>query len=146
MSISVATPKDLSKIKPKFIGNFTKRQVFSLGSAALIGFPFYFLTKNAIGTDAAAILMVAVMLPFFLFITDNLRYGLPAEKIIVLMWRHNRLPGIRLYQAENLFIQLEEREKLKKEVLFLEEKARSGRKQRKRSSNDGAGKDRKTEK
>jgi hypothetical protein len=36
-------------------------------------------------------------------------------------------PGIRPYKSENLYRQLEEREKMKKEVRYLEEKA-AGRK------------------
>ena len=34
-------------------------------------------------------------------------------------------PGIRPYKSENLYEQLEEREKIKKEVRYLEEKAKS---------------------
>jgi hypothetical protein len=49
----------------KFIGNFTKRQVICFGAAAVVGVPFYLLTRKVIGTDVAALMMVAVMLPFF---------------------------------------------------------------------------------
>ncbi len=128
MAISVATPKNLNKIKPKFVGSFTKRQVFSLAAAAIVGLPVYFLLKDTAGTDAAAIGMVTVMLPILLFIKEDFKYGLPAEKLLYLFWRHNRTTPIRPYKAENLFTRLEEREKIKKEVQYLEEKARKSRK------------------
>ena len=128
MAISVATPKNLNKIKPKFVGSFTKRQVFSLGAAALVGLPTYFFLKDAAGTDAAAIGMVMVMLPILSFIKEDFKYGLPAEKLLYLFIRHNRTTPIRPYKAENLFTRLEEREKIKKEVLYLEEKARRAKK------------------
>lgn len=140
MAISVSTPKNLRQVKPKFIGNFTKRQVFSLGAAALIGFPLYFLSKGSLGSDMAALLMVLAIMPCMLFITENLKYGLPAEKLLLLIWKHGRLPGIRPYKAENLLKQLEEREKIKKEVQFLEEKARNGRKGKNKDKEKTAGK------
>lgn len=140
MAISVATPKNLRQIHTKFIGGFTKRQVFSIGAAAAVGFPFYFAIKPVVGTDTAAILMVVIMMPFLLFMSENLRYGLPAEKLLMLMWQHNRTPKIRPYKAQNLFRELEEREKIKKEVLYLEEKARSGRRSKGHSKDNESGK------
>ena len=35
-------------------------------------------------------------------------------------------PGIRPYKSESLYKQLEERERIRKEVRFLEEKAKGG--------------------
>ena len=65
MAISVAVPKDLSGIKTKVAMNLTKRQIICFGSAVALGVPFYMLTKGVLGTEIAAVLMVAVMLPFF---------------------------------------------------------------------------------
>ena len=65
MAIAVDVAKDPKAIKSKFIGNFTKRQVICFGAAAVVGVPFYLLTRKVIGTDVAALMMVAVMLPFF---------------------------------------------------------------------------------
>ncbi len=54
--------------------------------------------------------------------------GFPAEKILYFMVRQKLLtPGIRPYKSENLYKQLEEREKIKKEVRYLEEKSRRHR-------------------
>lgn len=123
MAISVAVPKDLSGIKTKVAMNLTKRQIICFGSAAALGVPFYMLTKGVLGTEVAALLMVAIMLPFF-FLAMYEKDGFPAEKILYFMLRQKILtPGIRPYKSENIHKQLEEREKLKKEVRYLEQKA-----------------------
>ena len=97
MAISVAVPKNLSSIKTK------------------------------VAMNLAALLMVALMLPFF-FLAMYEKDGFPAEKILYFMIRQKFLvPGIRPYKSENLYRQLEETERMKKEVYELEEKA-NGRK------------------
>ena len=126
MAISVAVPKDLSGIKTKVAMNLTKRQLICFGSAAAVGIPFYLVTKGVLGTQASALIMVALMLPFF-FLAMYEKDGFPAEKILYFMLRQKVLtPGIRPYKSENLYEQLEEREKIRKEVYFLEEKAKGG--------------------
>ena len=124
MAISVPVPKDLSGIKTKVALNLTKRQIICFSGAAITGVPLYFLTKGVLGTQAAALIMVGVMLPFF-FLAMYERDGFPAEKLLYFMIRQKILtPGIRPYKSENLYEQLEEREKIKKEVRYLEEKAK----------------------
>ena len=63
MAISVAVPKNLSGIKTKVAMNLTKRQLICFGAAGAVGIPFYIFTKDIIGTQASALIMVAVMLP-----------------------------------------------------------------------------------
>lgn len=73
--------------------------------------------------NAGIFSMVAVMLPFF-FLAMYEKDGFPAEKILYFMIRQKILtPGIRPYKSENIYRQLEEREKIEKEVRYLEEKA-----------------------
>ena len=123
MAISVPVPKDLSGIKTKVALNLTKRQIICFSTAAITGVPIYFLTKGVLGTSAASLLMVGIMLPFF-FVAMYEKDGFPAEKILYFMIRQKILtPGIRPYKSENLYEQLEERERIKKEVRYLEEKA-----------------------
>ena len=132
MSISVSVPKNLSGIKTKVAFNLTKRQIICFGAAAVTGIPLYFLTKGVIGTQAAALIMVGVMLPFF-FLGTYEKDGFPAEKVLYFKLRQKILtPGIRPYKSENLYRKLEEKEKMKKEVRYLEAKAESGRKKAKR--------------
>lgn len=122
MAISVAVPKNLSGIKTKVAMNLTKRQLVCFGSAGAVGIPFYIFTKGVIGTQASALIMVALMLPFF-FLAMYEKDGFPAEKILYFMLRQKILtPGIRPYKSENLYRQLEEKERMKKEVRYLEEK------------------------
>ena len=123
MAISVAVPKNLSGIKTKVAMNLTKRQLVCFGSAGAVGIPFYIFTKGVIGTQASALIMVALMLPFF-FLAMYEKDGFPAEKILYFMLRQKILtPGLRPYKSENLYRQLEEKERMKKEVRYLEEKA-----------------------
>lgn len=123
MAISVAVPKNLSGIKTKVAMNLTKRQLVCFGSAGAVGIPFYIFTKGVIGTQASALIMVALMLPFF-FLAMYEKDGFPAEKILYFMLRQKILtPGICPYKSENLYRQLEEKERMKKEVRYLEEKA-----------------------
>lgn len=63
----VSVPKDLTKVKNKIILNLTKRQLICLGIAAAVGLPFYFLSRELIGSSNAATGMCLLMLPAFLF-------------------------------------------------------------------------------
>ena len=124
MALSVSVPKNLSGIKTKVAMNLTKRQLICFGAAGAVGIPFYIFTKDIIGTQVSALIMVAVMLPFF-FLAMYEKDGFPAEKILYFMIRQKFLtPGIRPYKSENLYNQLEEQEKMKKEVRYLEAKAK----------------------
>lgn len=123
MAISVAVPKNLSGIKTKVAMNLTKRQLICFGGAGAVGVPFYLFTKGVIGTQASALIMVAIMLPFF-FLAMYEKDGFPAEKILYFMIRQKFLtPGIRPYRSENLYRKLEEKEEMEREVRYLEEKA-----------------------
>ena len=123
MAIAVDVPKDLSGIKTKVALNLTKRQLICFGSAAV---------KGTIGTEAAAMLMITVMLPFFIFAMYE-KDGMHAEEILKLMLRQKYLmPGIRRYRSENLFLRLEEEEKIRREVISLEAKADRYKKDKKK--------------
>lgn len=124
MAISVPVPKDLNGIKTKVALNLTKRQIICFSAAAVTGIPVYFCLKKLIGTQTAALFMVAVMLPFF-FLAMYERNGFPAEKILYFYVRQKfLLPGIRPYQSENIHKLLQEQEQMEKEVEKLEQKAR----------------------
>ena len=124
MAIGVDVPKNLSGIKTKVAFNLTRRQLICFGSAALIGVPLYLGVRNTVGTDISAILMMAVMVPMFIFAMYE-KDGMPAERILMLMIRQKYiLPGIRRYKSENLYKKLEDQENLRKEVERLETKAR----------------------
>jgi len=99
----VPVPKDLSKVKTKVALNLTKRQLICFGLAAVIGIPAYIFTRGTIGNQGAAMLMITLMLPCFLFAMYE-KDGQPAEKVLRNMIRARFLwPGKRIYKTENLY-------------------------------------------
>jgi len=99
----VPVPKDLSKVKTKLVFNLTKRQLICFGSAALVGVPTYIFTRGAIGNQGAAMLMIALMFPFFLLAMYE-KDGQPAEKILRNVIRARFFwPGKRVYKTENFY-------------------------------------------
>lgn len=99
----VSVPKDLTKIKNKVVLNLTRRQLVCLSIAAAVGLPFYFLTKDLLGTSNAATGMVVLMLPAFLFAMYE-KDGLPLEKILFNMIKVKLLnPAVRKYELKNLY-------------------------------------------
>jgi len=103
----VSVPKDLTKIKNKVVLNLTKRQLICLVIAAAVGLPFYFLTKNYIGTSNAATGMVLLMLPAFLFAMYE-KDGMPLEKVLWNMINVKlKKPAVRKYEVKNIY-ELEE--------------------------------------
>ena len=93
----VSVPKDLTKVKNKVVLNLTKRQLIC------VGLPFYFLTREWIGTSNAATGMVILMLPAFMFAMYE-KDGLPLEKILLnVIHVKLRYPAIRRYEIENLY-------------------------------------------
>ena len=112
----VTVPKDLSKVKTKVAFNLTKRQIICLGAALLVGLPFFFLLKDSAGTTLAAMAMIVVMLPCFLFAMYE-RHGQPLEVVIrnIVQTKFIR-PKERPYQTENLYTVLERQRKLEKGV------------------------------
>lgn len=99
----MSVPKDLTKVKNKVVLNLTKRQLVCLSVVAAVGLPFYFLTRNLIGTSNAATGMVLLMLPAFMFAMYE-KDGLPLEKIL---WNIVTVklirPAIRRYEVENFY-------------------------------------------
>lgn len=104
----VSVPKDLTKIKNKVVLNLTKRQLVCLVAAAAVGLPFYFLTKNYIGTSNAATGMVLLMLPAFLFAMYE-KDGMPLEKVLLNIINVKlKKPAVRRYETKNIY-EMEER-------------------------------------
>lgn len=77
----VPVPKDLTRVKTKVAFNLTQRQLICFGAGGLIGVPTYILTRGSIGNEAATLLMIGLMLPFFLFGIYE-KDGQPLEKVL----------------------------------------------------------------
>ena len=122
----VPVPKDLSRVKNKIAFNLTRRQLVCFALAGAVGIPFYLFSRSAIGTDAAALCMIGLMLPFFA-VGMYEKDGQPLEKIIFHYVRARFLwPGIRPYKTNNLYAALERQAQLDKEVQTLEQKSQTG--------------------
>ena len=112
----VPVPKDLTRVKSKFLFNLTKRQVVCFGLGALVGLPVFFLTKGAIGVSMAAAHMIVIMLPFFLFAMFE-RNGQPLEVLLkhYIQARFIR-PRTRVFETENFYATLEQNTRNRREV------------------------------
>ena len=112
----VPVPKDLTKVKTKVAFNLTKRQLVCFGCGALIGVPLFFLTKGALGTTTAALCMILVMLPFFLFAMYE-KNGQPLEVFLGHLIENKFIrPKTRIYQTNNLYSALVRQYELEQEV------------------------------
>lgn len=112
----VNVPKDLAKVKSKVLFNLTKRQLFCFGGGALIGVPLFFLLRAPIGTSAAAMAMMIVMLPAFLLAMYE-RNGQPLEIVLRNIIRVSFLrPKVRPYKTNNFYAVLERQDNLDQEV------------------------------
>ena len=112
----VTIPKDLSKVQSKVLFGLTKRQVICFGAAAIIGVPLFFLTKGALGTTTAALCMILVMLPFFLFAMYE-KNGQPLEVFLGHLIENKFIrPKTRIYQTNNLYSALVRQYELEQEV------------------------------
>ncbi|MBC5770371.1 PrgI family protein [Dysosmobacter segnis] len=121
----VTIPKDLSRIQSKVLFGLTKRQVICFGAAALVGVPLFFLAKESLGTTTAALCMILVMLPFFLFAMYE-KNGQPLEVFLGHLIQNKFIrPKVRIYQTNNLYSALVRQSQLEQEVKRI---ARKGRK------------------
>ena len=121
----VTIPKDLSRIQSKVLFGLTKRQVICFGAAALVGVPLFFLAKESLGTTTAALCMILVMLPFFLFAMYE-KNGQPLELFLGHLIQNKFIrPKVRIYQTNNLYYALVRQSQLEQEVKRI---ARKGRK------------------
>lgn len=112
----VTVPKDLAQVKPKFMFNLTKRQLICFGGGALLGLPVFFLTKGAIGTTPATLLMLILMLPCFMFGVYE-KNGQPLEKLLgyYIQSRFIR-PKQRPYMTDNFYAAIQRQIDINREV------------------------------
>ena len=112
----IPVPKDLTKVKSKVLFNLTRRQLVCFGGGALVGVPLFFLLKGPLGNSSAAICMIVVMMPFFLFALYE-KNGLPLEKHLLYLIRTCVIrPKLRPYMTNNLYAALEKQDRLDREV------------------------------
>ena len=124
----VPVPKDLNAVKTKVMFNLTKRQILCFGGGALIGVPLFFLLKGHIGSSAAALCMMLVMLPFFLLAMYE-KNGQPLETLIRNIVQVCFLrPKQRPYRTNNFYDLLNRQDILDKEVYAIVHKQKPRKK------------------
>ena len=112
----VTIPKDLSQVKTKFLFNLTKRQVICFGCGILAGLPLFFILRGVMPASAAALIMIVVMMPFFLFAMYE-KNGEPLEKVLRHIYDAKfKRPKQRPYKTNNFYTVLTRQAKLDKEV------------------------------
>ena len=60
----VTITKDLTEVKDKVAFGLTRRQIICFFLGGLLGAGGYFLTRHALGNDAALLLLIALAAPF----------------------------------------------------------------------------------
>ena len=108
--------KDLAQVKSKVFLNLTARQLICFGSGILVGLPLFFVLNKLLPSSAAAVIMICVMLPFFLFGLYE-KNGQPLEKVLhyYIQSRFIRSKK-RPYRTDNAYTALVRQAKLEKEV------------------------------
>ena len=125
----VPVPKDLTRVKSKFLFNLTKRQVLCFGLGALACVPFFFLTKDALGTSMAAMLMIVLMLPFFMFAMFE-RHGQPLEVLLRHFIQARFIkPRTRVFQTANFYTAIDQNIRYHREVRKILENQRKRKNQ-----------------
>ena len=123
----VPVPKDLNRVKTKFMFNLTRRQLICFALAAAVGMPVFFLAKSKLELSAAAMVMVVIMLPFIFFALYE-KDGQPAEKIlghvVKTMFLRDR---VRPYRTENLYAVIQREIKEKEELQIEQCSQKSGK-------------------
>ena len=125
----VTVPKDLTRVKSKVLFNLTKRQLLCFGAALLMGVPLFFLLRGSTGTTTAALCMILVMLPGFLFALYE-KHGQPLEVIAGQMIQTLFIrPKQRPYQTNNFYAALVRQSRMEQEVkaIVQKENARNGK-------------------
>lgn len=118
----VPVPKDLTKVKTKVAFNLTKRQLVCFGLGGLVGVPTYIFIRGSIGNESAALLMIGLMLPFFMFGIYE-KDGQPLEKMLKSFISVSFLrPPNRPYRTDNGYAALMRQADYDKEVSRFENK------------------------
>lgn len=122
---SVPVPKDLSKVKSKVFFNLTTRQIICFGGGALIGVPLFLLLKDRVDSTIAAMVMIVVMMPFFMFAMFE-RNGEPLEVVIghYIRWRFGG-SRVRPYQTDNFYAAIQRQLDTEREVNKIVQKAKA---------------------
>lgn len=113
----VNVPKDIMKIKEKYVFGLGKRELISLTIAGLIGIPLYLKFKQIIGIQSLYI-MILVVIPIIFtgFYEDD---GIYLEKKLWYIIRFYTSKPIRIYKSNNFYKQIENKVILNKKLIKI---------------------------
>lgn len=135
----VPVPKDLTKVKAKFLFNLTKRQVVCFSLGALVGVPVFFLTKQPLGNSTATFLMILLMLPFFMFAMYE-KHGQPLETLAHHFIQARLIrPKHRVYQTDNFYAAIDRSIALRRKASLIGKKEKKQRKKGRRTAQADTG-------
>lgn len=112
----VTVPKDMKKVKTKFLLGLTKRQIICILLGVIVGLPIFFLLKPILGMDVSIYAMMGVGTPIFLFGFFE-RNGQPLEKILKNIIQTKFIkPQKRPYKTENMYRAIEKSTSFQKKL------------------------------
>lgn len=128
----VPIPKDLTKVKTKFMFNLTARQVACFSLAGVVAVPSYIAVKDFVGNQIAVFIVMAIAAPFIFFAMFE-RDGLTGEKYLmkIIEFKYKK-SAVRIYKNVNIYETMNDIKKLEKnfeEDLVYKEEIRLQKKQ-----------------
>lgn len=103
----ISVPRDLTKVRSRYLFGLTKRQLICFSVAALIGVPSFFLIRNITEVNVAVMGMMVIMMPFFFFAMYE-KNGQPLEVILSHFIQQVFIrPKQRPYKTDNYYAALE---------------------------------------
>lgn len=126
----VPVPKDLTRVKTKFMFNLTARQVVCFALAGAVAIPTYMAIQDFVGNEIAVLIVMLLAAPF-VFIAMFERDGLTGEKYLmqIIEFKFKR-SAIRKYKNTNFYEMMDDKKKLEKrfEDRLHEEETKSKKK------------------
>lgn len=110
----VNVPKDIMKIKEKYVFGLGKRELISLSLAGLIGIPLYLRLKEIMGVQSLYIMIIFVIPILSIgFYEDD---GIYLEKKILYVIKFYTSKQIRIYKSNNFYKRIDRKIKINKKI------------------------------
>lgn len=111
----IQIPRDLNKVKEKFMFGLPKRQVICFGIGIAIGAAAFYVLLQIANLTAAITALALCVMPFG-FIGMYEKNGLHPEQILRYKIRAKMRPSVRPYKSENIYDIMQKQYTIDKEV------------------------------
>lgn len=126
MALEENITRDLSKIKTKIVLGLTARQLVCFGGGFALALPMFFFTKKYIGVESAALICMIICVPFFILGLYE-KHGISVERLLFYSLRQRYIRSTVRPRIIKTKKEIEaENEKIGKEIMELERKAKRG--------------------